>query len=253
MLLKVAIQNSSLSLPSVHKLREQVNREFDLSQLSTSNEPIWTHNFSLPVDFPREQRVNHFMIKSPVSCMELDQFNNTPIAEFVNLCLIEAKRLGLSIEDRYIYLTLDQGKVNKSQTLRDPGWHIDGLQGEEVPVKKLADFQFIWTNALPTVFAVKPFNIDGIDLSKHNVFTWVSRQIEEKEDTIISFPPGAVVLMNQYHVHRASEAHESLFRTFIRLSFTQTPVTSIKMTVNPSIQYNYKYHQTAGDIPKNLI
>ncbi len=59
--------------------------------------------------------------------------------------------------------------------------------------------------------------------------------------------------MNAYHVHTATTAESKLYRRFVRLSYTNTPITSIKMTVNPDIKYNYQIKVTSGNIPTNLI
>ena len=123
----------------------------------------------------------------------------------------------------------------------------------------MGDFQFIWSNVLGTEFCIQPFTSQGLDPSKHNVFTFLSKQVNE--ENICKFNNGDIILMNCYHVHRSQEnqiqtkgkEERKIFRQFMRLSCTHTPITSIKMTINPDIEYNYPFHCTLGNIPLHLI
>ena len=208
-------------------------------------------------------RVNHLMIKSNIQDLrdiDIDINlspvikNNQDITVFINLCIMHAKALGLDINSRYWYLTIDQGIIsNEKSTLREPGWHIDGMQGKEVPIKRNGDFQFIWSNTLMTEFCKQEFNIEGLDPDKHNVFDFLSKQV--KEGNIYQYKDGSVILMHCYHVHRSQMLKSSakpILRKFMRVSFTNTPITSKKMTINEHVTYNYPIHTTSGQIPNNL-
>lgn len=59
-------------------------------------------------------------------------------------------------------------------------------------------------------------------------------------------------MINPYHIHTATKAINKIYRHFIRVAFTEIPVTSVKMTINPKIEYNYQYHITTGEIPSYL-
>ena len=164
---------------------------------------------------------------------------------------------------RYAFLTIDHGVVEVGKTLRDPGWHVDGLQGAEVPVKTGIDLQYIWTDALPTEFAIGRFETRGLDLEKHNIFQRLGPQVEAPgwHGSLWSADAFQVVRMNTCHVHRsrmrtsveASETEKPLHRKLFRLSFSRVPVTSIKMTINPNMAYDYSIHTTTGNIPQHLI
>ena len=207
------------------------------------------------VDIPTDYRINHFLIKNNDDLEpSLSSITNPDVLKFIELCLTYVKDNQLPIQNRYWYLTIDQGLVdNHIKTLRLPGWHIDGLQGSEVPVKKPGDFQFIWSNVLPTEFCTQHFDVTGLDPLIHNVFNFLGKQVDPKN--VYSFDDGDVVLMHCYHVHRAKEliGDVSVYRKFLRLSFTCTPITSTKMTVNDDIVYNYAIHTTTGNIPDNLL
>lgn len=202
-------------------------------------------------------RVNHLMIKNnDDERVVLPDFiaTNPDIKQFIDLVLMKALTMGWDIDNRYWYLTVDQGIVsNEKTTLREPGWHIDGMQGNEVPVKKNGDFQFIWSNTLMTEFCKQEFNTDQLDPNIHNVFDFLSKQVDEKN--IYHYPDGTVILMHCYHVHRSQtlKDRDPILRKFVRLSFTNTPITSVKLTVNEAIKYNYAIHTTTGEIPDNLL
>jgi hypothetical protein len=231
--------------------RIETENIFDLNYLKFTREPIEVSDFS--ISDVLKMRVNHYMIKSNSSndyfYGELEQYDE--IKSFVKICTEESQKLGLDTYDRYCYLTIDQKQVEPGTSQREFGWHIDGLQGKEVEEKKPADYQFIWCDATPTRFCTQTFDISGLDVTVHNVFKWLSKQVKEKLCYLLQ--KNKIYLMNAYHLHSATKAESITYRKFIRVSFTMTPITSIKMTINSDISYNYKIHVTSGDIPKQLI
>ena len=231
--------------------REETYKVFDLKYLKYTREPIEVGKFHFN-NFTKS-RVNHYMIKNSTdSNLTLGEFDNSKeIKDFIDVCITECDKLDLSWKDRWCYLTIDQMLVEAGRSQREFGWHIDGMQGDEVNVKVSADFQFIWADATPTRFCTKTFNIEGLNPSKHNVFNWLGKQTEERY--CYNLEKEKIYLMNSYHVHSATISEIVQYRRFVRLSFTKTPITSVKMTVNPAIKYNYMIHQTTGNIPKNLI
>ena len=226
---------------------QEVNSVFNLDFLKTTREPIEVGKFNF-ITFPTT-RLNHYMIKSNDSDdIIFGDIKDEEIKRFVNECYSLQKKFNK--DNRYIYLTIDQNIVSPGKTLREAGWHLDGLQGDEVSVKKNADYQFIWSDSLPTKFCTQEFDIDELDLSKVNAFKFLGKQVIESRCYLLN--PNTIYLMNPYHLHEASQAKTETFRKFVRLSFTQTPITSVKMTINPDMIYNYEIHKTTGNIPKYL-
>jgi len=222
-------------------------------EIYANTKPKRITNFK-DVNLPSDYRVNHLMIKNNTDSEPvLSSITNHDVLKFLESCIISAKEKQLPIHNRYWYLTIDQGLVEPNKTLRLPGWHIDGFQGLEVNIKKPGDFQFIWSNVLPTQFCTQHFDITGLDPSIHNVFNFLSRQVDHAN--VYSFDDGDLVLMHCYNVHRAAEliGETNIYRKFLRLSFTNTPITSTKMTINDNIKYNYSIHTTTGNIPDNLL
>ena len=198
----------------------------------------------------------HYLIKLPGDdALYLDSlYKEVPeIRVFIGLCwefMLQSSFRDLT-HDRYLYLTIDTSDVPAGQTQRTKGWHIDCVQGDEVPVKQPGNIAFSWCDKLPTEYAHQTFDMDGIDLSKHNIFDWCARQV--KPENIKHIIPGALTLMNTYCVHRCAVAKEFTRRRYVRLSFTHVPITNKKLTINPDIRYDYPVHSTEGDIPKHLV
>ena len=155
------------------------------------------------------------------------------------------------MNERYAYLTIDTRDVKKGESQRAPGWHIDCVQGDEVPVKKSGNIAFTWCDALPTEYAYQTFNTEGCDISKHNVFEWLGNQV--KEHRIKTIKTKTLTLMNTYCVHRSPIATEDTKRRYVRLSYTHVPITNKKLEINPTIEYDYPVHSTEGKIPDHLI
>lgn len=227
---------------------------FDLAYLFLFlNEPMELGRYTFFERFKHKGRnLLHYMVKSNDSNKYVteDLHNNSEfgIIDFINLC--KNKMDGFD-KDRYAYLTIDSRIVEKDKTQRASGYHIDGLQGDEVFEKKPSDMTFVWCDNLPTEYAYQYFNIENLDISLHNIFSFLDIQVIE--DTIKTFMPYSLLFMNSYCVHRAATANKNTDRIFLRLSYTHIPITSTKMTVNPHILYNYPIHTTTGTIPKHLI
>ncbi len=228
----------------------EVNKDFNLSFLKSNRFPIKISELNLNLN--DIQRVNHYMIKSNDSTQFIYGIfeQNDTINKYISICLDYLKQNNIEYNDRYCYITIDNKNIKGGESQRDFGWHIDGMQGNEVATKQLADYQFIWTDETPTKFCNQMFDIHDIDPSKHNVFKKLGRQVYGENCFIIN--KNTIYLMNPYLLHTATKSEKDIFRNFIRLSFTNTPITSIKMTVNKNIIYNYKIHQTTGNIPANL-
>jgi len=231
------------------QFKTEVESTFILDFLRQKRRPLDIAEFR-PQSF-LDTRVNHYLIKLDDSNdYVFGEVEHDAIRKFVKIVSEGISSLGLEQKDRYCFLTIDQGWIEPKKTLRTAGWHVDGMQGDEVPVKRPGDLTFVWSDVLPTVFAVQEFDVGGLDPSVHNVFDALGRQI--KEENILPAEPFRIYAINSYHVHAATEAKDRVYRKFVRLSYTYTPVTSVKMDVNPAIKYNYAYHTTSGEIPSHL-
>jgi len=198
----------------------------------------------------KDTRINHWMLKNNTD----DFLLMPPVAiGFVERCQSFLTHRGM--EDiwrkRYAYLTIDTKTVESGEAQRTVGWHIDGMQGDEVLIKVPPDITFVWCNDLPTRFSSSDLNLTDLNTSKDNVFAAMEKRIQLKDTFFID--PGIIYYITAYMPHTGEIARRQIVnRVFMRLGFSLTPITSVRMTVNPRIVYNYPIHKTSGEIPAHL-
>ena len=223
---------------------------FNLKQLEREHFPSKAFDFNLKYD--NTFRANNFCVK--LSNSDTFYIDSLPayLKTFVNKVIEYCNMVEMEWEGRYIYLTVDNRKIESNASQRYSGWHIDGMQGNEVKVKTEPDFQFICTNKIPTEFARQSFSLEGFDSDRDNVFNFLGGQIDPSK--VEKIECSQVYLMTPYMVHRGQISPvEVNDRIFLRISFTKTPITSVKMTINPDIKdYGYNIHTTTGNIPLHL-
>ena len=226
---------------------EEISSRFSLDFLEEPHKPV-NYGYWSGAGLPK-CRVNHYLVKPKWSdTYHYGELAGGAIERLMRLCRDTYSIRG---QCRYCYITLDSGWVDYGETQRIAGWHLDGIQGDEVHVKQNGDFQFIWCNDLPTHFSTQAFDMRGCDLSKHDVNKWIAKQIQP--EYVMEIQPHTVYLMNPYYVHKGAEAYKWTYRQFLRISYTHIPVTSTKMTVNPQMEYDYEIHSTDGMIPSTLV
>ncbi len=205
------------------------------------------------IDDVKIPRWNHYLIKERGT----DSILPIPpiLTKFVHLCLSWLSHHDFSIRDRWAYLTVDTKPVEPGMTQRQPGWHIDGMQGDEVPVKQFPDLTFIWSDVLPTQYFLSPISMKGFNGSRHNIHRWAQDAVHGKPEHVIIPDDQFVRLIDPYVIHRGSvnNTTDVMPRIFLRMSLTKTPITSRKMTLNPDARYDYPIHVTSGDVPSYLI
>lgn len=229
---------------------DNTQEKFSLDTFKSSFVPDNICKFHLVDELYQEKRLNHYLIKQPNdNCLYVDGLHSNLIS-FINICLNEALEKIPDTLKRYVYLTFDNVEVKANTSQRVHGWHIDGLQGDEVPEKVNNCFQFICFNNLPTLFTEQTFNLDGYNLSKDNIFKVLGDQVNPSD--VYTTEKDTLYFMNPYMVHTAALANKDCKRLFVRLYFSHLPITSKKATINPRICYDFKPHTTSGNIPNHL-
>lgn len=235
---------------TVQQFKNDVDFVFDIHRLQTGRVPFVVCKFN-PYAFP-DTRVNHYLVKSRTSSDyvfgEIDHPNiSLLVGQSEHFCF----KSSIDIRERYCYITVDQGWVEPGQALRQPGWHLDGLQGDEVATKVPGDIKFIWSDTLPTQFTDQGFDTNGLDVSKHNVFKWIEDRVDPSR--VFCKDNNNLLAITSYHPHAAGIATERVYRRFVKVSYSYVPITSTRMTINPGIVYDYECHITKGEIPAHLV
>jgi hypothetical protein len=233
------------------QFRTEVQRSFSLLNLRKGRRPIEIEKARYT---PRvTHRLNHFMVKLKHSDEVLIPCWIDPeIQRFVKDCMAHAKENDLPLRGRYAYLTMDNKPILKGKTQRLAGWHLDGLQGEEVPFKLPTCYELTWTNKIPMQITDQGFEVNGLNFSQHNVFDSLAEQVYD--ESVRTLKANTLYLMNAYQLHRGTPASaDTNDRLFLRLYISELPITSSKMSINELIEYPYTVHSTTGNIPEGLV
>lgn len=232
------------------QFRVEVSRSFSLLTLRKGRKPIEMMKFSL--DRPDLRRINNFMVKLKNSMVvQTPDWLAPELSAFIETCMASAHENGLPVRNRYAYLTVDTKSLEAGQTLRNPGWHLDGLQGAEVPFKLPACYEFIMTSGIPLEYTSQGFEVGNLNFFEHNIFDSLGKQVFD--DSVAMTECGTVYLMNAYQMYRAVPAETQTTGLYLRLHFSELPITSKTMTINEAIQYPYAVHSSEGKIPQGLV
>jgi hypothetical protein len=240
-------------------IRSSLRAPFNLAELKTGDTPRYLSQWDFPVD--RGIRVNHWMLKTANNnatdvFAHINPFGGGVI-RFVERSLNHLLQRGCAdlYIGRYLYLTIDTKPVPMGEAQRVPGWHLDGMQGDEVPDKVAPDIAFVWCDGLPPRFLSGGIDVTDLNPSEDNIFKAMDDRIdgtERRQDTFALSSYG-LYLIHAYMPHTGVIATEDTpYRTFLRLSCSLTPITSQRMTINPKIRYDYPTHTTSGEIPARL-
>lgn len=232
------------------QFRDEVSRPFSLRRMARGRKPI---DFGLrTLDVEPGVATNNLLVKLKHSDeLVIPAFLGDSVRSFIESCVAHAKAANLPLRNRFVYVTVDSRPFKQGHTQRNPGWHTDGLQGEEVAVKQNGCYHFLWTNKLPFKISTQGFELSGLNVSKHHVFDSLALQVYE--DSVEVTKAGHLYLVNCYQMHAAVPAEQDMEdRLFVRVSFSELTYTSTSMSLNPLIQYPFKPHSTSGAIPAHL-
>ena len=228
-----------------------IQESFNVKRFSMERNPI--EGFSYSPGKPRQSwdSKDHWMIKlKSHPHIFLDELE-PDVRRFVQKSIDFMKAFDLPLEDRYLYLTVDDRNVEQGFAQRREGWHFDGMQGSEVPTPKAGCFQFTWSNHSGTEYTNQKFKTKGLNRHSINLFDSLGNQIDDS--CVKTMEPGTAYLSSPYQVHRTPVLKRSGQRKFLRLSASHQPITSTKMSLNPRIKYDYPVHSTSGEIPLGLV
>lgn len=198
---------------------------------------------------PWESR-NHWMIKRKDQNHVLLDLLEPDVRRFCQKAIDFMRAFRLPFDDRYLYLTVDDQQADPGNSQMASGWHFDGMQGSEVPTPNPGCFQFLWCDQTPTQYSAQKFQTKGLDRHNTNLIASLANQV--RPECVKTVKPGMTYLISAYQLHRASQAASDGRRKLIRLTASHQPITSVKMTVNPLMDYDYPFHTTSGNIPSGL-
>ena len=131
----------------------------------------------------------------------------------------------------WAHITVERTFVQVHKTQRVPGWHVDGFQGVRAPRHGI-EHSYLWSDVAPTQYCLQPFLLTHLDFARHNVFDVFD---QEASRYVFGGLENHVYLLDPYIVHRAALMDNSGWRTFVRLTFTETYLDDPVNTVNLSL------------------
>jgi hypothetical protein len=203
-----------------------LNTPFDTREFSTVHRPISLGRIATPeliiFSQPDVQRVLDMPIKFP-DCDEyripraLGQFAAT-IQRMIDF----EYSINPELNDYFAYLTIDQGTVKADTLQREAPCHVDGFQGARWQPKVRGNHTYTVSDKIPTAYYLQPFDFSNLDESKHDFFWEMNAQVADTKEAYKWQPQDAeITLMDCYSVHRGTQARETTFRTWLRLSFEE--------------------------------
>lgn len=156
----------------------------------------------------------------------------------------------------WCHVSFEKTYVEANKTQRVPGWHVDGFQGVRVPRHRI-EHSWLWTDGPMTEFCIQPFFIEHLHPGRHDIFSEFTKQA--KECNAYKGISNHVYLIDPYVVHRSPIILESMTRSFVRITFTETELLDPMNTVNLSLECEQNYpnridarnrlHPYEGSIP----
>lgn len=130
-------------------------------------------------------------------------------------------------EDRYVYLTVRNTFISPGSSGSRPGWHSDGFLTD--------DINYIWSDCLPTEFALQNFDIDENCLQS-------LQQFEEQvhPENIATYPAKMLLQLNSGVIHRPAinDSYEGL-RQFVKVSVSKHRYNLAGNSHNYLLDYNW--------------
>jgi hypothetical protein len=144
-------------------------------------------------------------------------------------------------DEYYAYLTVDQGRVPPGALQREAPCHVDGFQGARWQPKVKINHSYVISDVLPTVYYPQPFEVEHLDIARHNFFWEFNRQVAAHRSAFTYRPrPYELSLMDAYTVHRGDAAPEALRRTWVRVSFEVRIFDRLGNAHNPRFHYRWE-------------
>ena len=153
----------------------------------------------------------------------------TPLLPLVRHVLELERHANPRFEAFCAHITFERTKVAEGATQRVPGWHVDGYQGVRVPRHQI-EHSYLWADHAATEFCLQPFFVSHLDPARHNVFDELVQQA--KEVNAFQGFPNIVYLIDPYLVHRSPGMRQTGWRSFVRITFTESELEDSNNTVN---------------------
>lgn len=157
-----------------------------------------------------------------------------------------------TIDNMYVYVTIDQKYVLAGSTARRAGAHSDGyLISDDSQIDVVTDnahivaaeksvgcHTYVWHDAIPTEFFTVPFPlINTSDSDSLRTFDEIANSCAS--DQIMTFDNYAVLMLTPYVVHRCAIVPRNRHRSFVKISVSDKQFRRAGNTHNPMLKYDW--------------
>lgn len=227
-------------------LLEDLNRPFDVERFLVPHHPINVgvlsadeqRSFLAPGD---ARNVLDLPIKFPGSDFRLpmEYAQWAPVVQ--RIADAEWALNPTCYDEYYCYLTLRREHVEPGDQGHYAPCHVDGFQGARWQPKVRANHTYTVTNCLPTMYFPQSFDLRPLDLSRHDAFWEMNRQVAltNAEHGWNDYPDFALMLMDAYCVHIAIDATRPYDRVWLRFSFEVRIFDRLGNGHNPFFAYDW--------------
>ena len=170
---------------------------------------------------------------------ELEQFK-----EVIAKAVAFERRVNPDFEKKcYVYITVDQGEVEPHKAQRRTGWHGDSYLRIDSRKKKIqlpCDHVYVIADNCPTPFLPGPFSLKNVDAENVDaVLAHFAAIAEGKTPTY--YPNYTLLKLDPYCVHNVgfNNTEQPLFRTFVKISISQSKYCKLGNAHNPLFIYDW--------------
>lgn len=131
------------------------------------------------------------------------------------------------IKRKFCYITIRHGFI---MSALDDEWHVDGFSTK---IPHLPEQNYVWASTQPTEFISRPFTVpDDFDPRVHNLHHYIQDYVATNAP-VVQLKPRRTYILDPYVIHRRPHIPEKLWRTFVRVSFTDIEINDRNNHVNP--------------------
>lgn len=218
----------------------RMHQVFDLEHFLYAAPPVDLGELALCTESLEGLRILRCPVKKAGSCQLVVPSEAQELLPLIRHCLETELHANPRFEDFWCHLSFERTWVEPGTTQRVAGWHADGFQGVRVPPHQV-EHSYIWCDTQPTEFCLQPFFVQHLDRARHSAVDAFERQA--KEDNVLRALPLHLYLIDPYVVHRSPCLTKAGWRSFFRLTFTETELEDANNTRNLSLPVPQAYEE----------
>ncbi len=219
-------------------------RKWDISEFDNPNLPAVIGSLENRVAFSVQKgwRILDMAIRMPGQGWAIPK-ELEPYKEAIQKAVEHERTVNPDFNEYYVYITVDQKKIEPEKSQRKGGYHSDAYVTQETKVIEgdvVVDHTYLISDSkeLPTLFQPGPFSLKGIDPEDCAKVLQTFDTVSEGKEPV-TYPPYTVVKLTPFDIHSAkvNKTGMALERTFIKISFSREKYNLVGNQINPNFDY----------------